>query len=90
MASNVIYELAGIKVIWSPIYAVFEVWRKVQDGSIGWCWECAADTPDQEEAVLIADQSFFKSKQHVDYVPKQVMDEEVLGYGDYYESEIDF
>tara|TARA_R100000963_G_scaffold33872_1_gene26560 strand:- start:150 stop:422 length:273 start_codon:yes stop_codon:yes gene_type:complete len=90
MASNVIYELAGIKVIWSPIYAVFEVWRKVQDGSIGWCWECAADTPDQEEAVLIADQIFFKSKQHVDYVPKQVMDEEVLGYGDYYESEIDF
>jgi len=90
MASNVIYELAGIKVIWSPIYAVFEVWRKVQDGSIGWCWECAADTPDQEEAVLIADQIFFKSKQHVDYVPKQVVDEEVLGYGDYYESEIDF
>ena len=90
MASNVIYELAGIKVIWSPIYAVFEVWRKVQDGSIGWCWECAADTPDQEEAVLIADQIFFKSKQHVDYVPKQVMDEEVLGYGDYYESEIGF
>ena len=90
MASNVIYELAGIKVIWSPIYAVFEVWRKVQDGSIGWCWECAADTPDQEEAVSIADEIFLKSKQHVDYVPKQVVDEEVLGYGDYYESEIDF
>ena len=89
MTSIVIYELAGIKVIWSPVYAVFEVWRKVEDGS-GWCWECAADTPEQEEAVLIADQIFFKSKQHVDYVPEPVEDEEVPGYGDYYESRIDF
>ena len=66
-----------------------EVWRKVEDGA-GWCWECAADTPEQEEAVLIADQIFFKSKQHVDYVPEPVEDEEVPGYGDYYESGIDF
>ena len=90
MTNNVIYELAGIKVIWSPIYSVFEVWRKVEDNTGLGCWECAADTPEKEEAVLIADQIFFKSKQHVDYVPKQVVDEEVLGYGDYYESGIDF
>lgn len=77
MPSDVIYDLDGIKVVWSQRYAVYEVWQLISGGRMGRAilWDCVADTPDQEEAVLIADDLFFKQEE----VPQ-----------DYYESAIDF
>ena len=75
MPSDVIYDLDEIKVVWSQRYAVYEVWQLISGGPDDILWDCVADTPDQEEAVLIADDLFFKQEE----VPQ-----------DYYESAIDF
>jgi len=76
MPSDVIYDLGGIKVVWSQQYAVYEVLQRVGYELRGDVWDWVADTPNKEEAVLIADDLFCQNPL---VVPQ-----------DYYDSAIDF
>jgi hypothetical protein len=104
MASDVIYKLDGIQVVWSQRYAVYEVWQQVADGPDDFLWECVADTPDKEWAIVVADEVWLRSPQvpvesrgsgDEDTTGRYLDEPEVL-YGevdsseDYYDSGIDF
>ena len=51
MTSDVVWMIDGIHVVWSPKYAVYEVWQRVEQDGETVLWDCVADTPDQEEAI---------------------------------------
>ncbi len=96
MASDVIYELDGIKVVWSQQYAVYEVWKQVADGPDDFLWDCVADTPDKEWAIVVADEVWLRSPQVPEDTAGSYLDEPEVLYGDscyledYYDSGIDF
>jgi hypothetical protein len=92
MTSDVIYELDGIQVVWSQQHAVYEVWKQIADGPDDFLWDCVADTPDKEWAIAVADEVWNRTPQVPEDTAGRYLDEpEVFdGYGDYYESGIDF
>ena len=117
MTSDVVWMVDGIQVVWSPKYAVYEVWQRVEQDGETVLWDCVADTPDQEEAIEEAKEIHFAKLRETgesgstemppldvdaatSLFPEQVREDtagryldepEVFdGYGDYYESGIDF
>jgi|TARA_R100000656_G_scaffold33807_1_gene29069 hypothetical protein len=93
---GVVYELDGIKVVWSQQYAVYEVWQRVADGPIGWHWEFVEETPDKEWAIAVADEVWNRTPQVPEDTAGRYSDEPEVLYGDsyhledYYDSGIDF
>ena len=58
-----VYEVDGIKVVWSQQYAVYEVWKQIADGPDDFLWDCVADTPDKEWAIAVADEVWNRTPQ---------------------------
>ena len=90
MTSDVVWMIDGIQVVWSPKYAVYEVWQRAEQNGEAVLWDCVADTPDQEEAIEEAKEIYFAKLRGTGEMPPLDVDSATSLFPDYFESGIDF
>ena len=95
MTSDVVWMIDGIQVVWSPKYAVYEVWQRVEQDGETVLWDCVADTPDQEEAIDEAKAIHFAKLRETGEsgsaeMPPLDVDSATSLFPDYFESGSDF
>ena len=95
MTSDVVWMVDGIQVVWSPKYAVYEVWQRVEQDGETVLWDCVADMPDKEEAIATGVEVHFTKLRETGEsgsteMPPLDVDSATSLFPDYFESGIDF